>query len=300
MSNNLKYLIEEKGNGLKITEYMTQVLQLSGRFTKTASKEKRILLNGKTVYMGEKLKGGDRLEIIVTKEESQDIQPEALQIEVIYEDEDLVVVNKPPFMLVHPTPNHPGGTLSNGLHFHFQKNGEKCIVRLVSRLDRDTSGLVLIAKNTFAHMNLAKAADENKLLKTYRAIVHGGMMPSEGTIDLPIGKSLEEPIKRCICEDGQRSITHFKCVGKSEQASLVELRLETGRTHQIRVHLSHMEHPLFGDALYGNVETEWINRQALHANGLIVPHPRTGELLNLSCDLPKDMKELLQKLKITV
>lgn len=294
MSNNLKYQIDEKSDGLKIVEYMTQVLQLSGRFTRTASKEKRIMLNGKKVYMGDRLKQGDFLEVVVNKEENQDIMPEALSIEVIFEDEDLIVVNKPPFMLVHPTTNHSSGTLANGLLHHFKENGETCIVRLVSRLDRDTSGLVLVAKNTFAHMNLAKAADENRLIKYYRAIVHGCLEPREGTIDLPIGKPTEQAIKRCVCERGHRSITHYQTIQSCEKASLVQLTLETGRTHQIRVHLSHLGHPLFGDTLYGDEEQGEINRQALHANQLILPHPRTGEMLNLMSALPEDMNTLLE------
>lgn len=296
--SNLIYQIDEQGEGLKIVDYMTRVLQLSGRFTKSASKEKRIMVNGKPIYMGEKLKTGDVLEVSVTKEEHQEITPQDLKLDIIYEDEDLIVVNKPPFMLVHPTPNHPSETLSNGLLHHFQEHGEKCIVRLVSRLDRDTSGLVLIAKNTFAHMNLAKAAEEKKLIKAYRAIIHGQLEPRQGTIDLPIGKSIEDPIKRCVSEEGQRSITHYQTIINGESASLVQLILETGRTHQIRVHLSHRGCPLFGDILYGNDDQVEINRQALHAHQLIFPHPRTGELLTLTSELPADMKDLLEKLNI--
>ena len=205
-------------------------------------------------------------------------------------------------MVVHPTRGYPLGTLANGVLYYFQEKGEKCIVRLVSRLDMDTSGLIIIAKNQFSHMALARDMQDKEMQgktfeKSYMAIVHGNMENKSGTIDLPIGKPDEESIKREICEDGQRSITHYEVIESFKNGDLVKMTLETGRTHQIRVHLSHIGHPIYGDSLYGKEEIHYIDRQALHAYKLIIPHPRTGEELILMTDLPEDMKNLISKLK---
>lgn len=298
MSNSLKYEVDKTGNGMKIREYMIDILNFSGRFTRNAAMEKRIKVNEKTVKLNYKLETGDLILVQVEKDENQNIIPEDLNIEVIYEDDDLLVVNKRPFMVVHPTKSHPIGTLSNGILYHFRKNNEGCIVRLVSRLDRDTSGLIMVAKNQFAHMSLAKSMEENKIIKSYLAIIHGHLEPNSGTIDLPIGRPNEDSIKRIVCDEGQRSITHYNIVESYDKACLIELTLETGRTHQIRVHLSHIGHPIYGDSLYGEEEDiNVINRQALHAFKLIIPHPRTGKELILVSDLPKDIKDLICKIK---
>lgn len=293
---SLQYNIETNGNGMKVKDYLIQVLEYSARFTKNAASENRIKVNGKNVLQNDILKLGDLVEVVLQKEENQNIQPENISIDVIFEDDDIIVVNKPPFMLVHPTPNHPMGTLASAVLFHFQQNNENCIVRLVSRLDRDTSGLIIIAKNSFAHMNLAKSMEKNEIVKTYIAVVHGHIDPLEGTINKPIGKSEDDPIKRIVREDGQISITHYRTIKKLKNDSLVELILETGRTHQIRVHLSSVEHPIFGDPLYGNAEDKGINRQALHASKLSFPHPRTGVILTLASELPMDIANLVERL----
>ena len=194
--------------------------------------------------------------------------------------------------MVHPTRGYPFGTLANGVLYYFKEKGENCIVRLVSRLDRDTSGLIIIAKNQFSHMALARDMHGNDVLKSdlkkqsqqnktfeksYMAVVHGNMENKSGTIDLPIGNPNEDSAKREVWEDGQRSITHYEVIESFKNGDLLKVTLETGRTHQIRVHLSHIGHPLYGDSLYGTCESEYIDRQALHAYKLIIPHPRTGE-----------------------
>lgn len=287
--------------GTKIREYLKTELGLSTRLIRSASINKKIFVDNQVVKMNRVLTLGEIIKIDLEKDESQDIAPEKMDIDVVYEDEDILVVNKKPFMVVHPTKSYQSGTLANGVINYFAESDQNCIVRLVSRLDMNTSGLIIIAKNQFSHGMLSKEMTENKVEKRYLAIVHGIMKEKQGTIDLPIYKpeDVENGTKRVIDERGQRSITHYKVVEEFKEASLVECKLETGRTHQIRVHLNHLGHPIYGDTLYGfgEDEEELIKRQALHAFGLKFKSPRTGEELELRAELPEDMKELISKLK---
>ncbi|NRY61469.1 RluA family pseudouridine synthase [Clostridium beijerinckii] len=286
--------------GTKIREYLKVELGLSTRLIRSASLGKRIFVNDEVVKMNRVLNEGEIIKIDLEKDESQDIAPEKMDIDIVYEDEDILVVNKKPFMVVHPTKSYQSGTLANGVINYFMESNQNCIVRLVSRLDMNTSGLIIIAKNQFSHGMLSKEMSENKVEKKYLALVHGIMKEKQGTIDLPIYKpeGIENGIRRVIDERGQRSITHYKVVEEYNESSLVECKLETGRTHQIRVHLSHLGHPIYGDTLYGDGDEEdLIKRQALHAFGLDFKSPRSGEILSLRAELPDDMKELIIKLK---
>ncbi|OCB00861.1 RluA family pseudouridine synthase [Clostridium beijerinckii] len=286
--------------GTKIREYLKVELGLSTRLIRSASLGKRIFVNDEVVKMNRVLNEGEIIKIDLAKDESQDIAPEKMDIDIVYEDEDILVVNKKPFMVVHPTKSYQSGTLANGVINYFMESGQNCIVRLVSRLDMNTSGLIIIAKNQFSHGMLSKEMSENKVEKKYLALVHGIIKEKQGTIDLPIYKpeGIENGIRRVIDERGQRSITHYKVVEEYNESSLVECKLETGRTHQIRVHLSHLGHPIYGDTLYGDGDEEdLIKRQALHAFGLDFKSPRSGEILSLRAELPDDMKELISKLK---
>lgn len=287
--------------GTKIREYLKTELGLSTRLIRSASINKKIFVNGQVVKMNRVLILGETIRIDLEKDESQDIAPEKMDIDIVYEDEDILVVNKKPFMVVHPTKSYQSGTLANGIINYFMESNQNCIVRLVSRLDMNTSGLIIIAKNQFSHGMLSKEMSENKVEKRYLAIIHGIMKEKHGTIDQPIYKpeGIENGTRRIVDERGQRSITHYKVVEEFNEASLVECKLETGRTHQIRVHLNHLGHPIYGDTLYGYGEEEeaLIKRQALHAYGLNFKSPRTGEELELRAELPEDMKELMNKLK---
>lgn len=286
--------------GTKIREYLKRELGLSTRLIRSASIDKRIFVDDIPVKMNRVLNNGETIKIDLAKDESQDITPEKMDIEIIYEDEDILVVNKKPFMVVHPTKSYQSGTLANGVINYFQESGQNCIVRLVSRLDMNTSGLIIIAKNQFSHGMLSKEMSENKVTKKYLAVVHGIFEEKEGTIDLPIYRpeGTDFGIMRVVDERGQRSITHYKVVEEYEDATLVECTLETGRTHQIRVHLSSIGHPIYGDSLYGygDEEQDLINRQALHAYSLDFKSPRTEEILSLKSELPQDIKELIEKL----
>ncbi|WP_252232434.1 RluA family pseudouridine synthase [Clostridium sp. ZBS15] len=284
---------------IKIREYLKEKLDLSTRLIRSASKDQRIYVNNSVVRMNYMIKNGDVIKIDLNRNESQNINPEKIDLDIVYEDEDVLVINKQPFIIVHPTKNFQSGTLANGILYYFKETNQNCIVRLVSRLDMNTSGLIIIAKNQFSHSRLSKDMKE-KLQKRYLAIVHGNLEEKEGTIDLPIYKpeGIEYGSMRVVDERGQRSITHYKVIESFEGGDLVECLLETGRTHQIRVHLSHLGHPIYGDELYGvGAEENLIKRQALHAYGLNFDSPRSLKELSLRAELPDDMKELLEKIK---
>ncbi|ABS34468.1 RNA pseudouridine synthase [Clostridium botulinum] len=300
MDNKLIFVVKKINHNIDIKDYLREMENLSGRFIRKAVRDGRVFVNKEKVIKKHKLSQDDLIEIYMQEDEHQNIEPEDMNIEIVYEDNDIIVINKRPGIVVHPTKGHPTGTLSNGILYHFKKNGEKSIVRLVSRLDRDTSGLIIIAKNQFSHMRLASDMSKDRFRKIYIAVVHGSMKEKEGRINLPIYKEEEsESIKRIVDERGQESITTYEVLEELSKGSVVRLELETGRTHQIRVHMSHLGHPLYGDSLYGKgeEEKEYIERQALHAYKLEFPHPRTGDVLKLQCSLPDDIKNLIEKIK---
>ena len=296
--STLEKKVSKEYEGATIREFLKEDLGLSSRLIRRSSIEKRILVNKKEVRMRYIVHSGDLVQINLQSDESQNITPEKMDLDIVYEDEDILVINKKPYMVVHPTKTYQSGTLANGVLFYFKETNQNCIVRLVSRLDMNTSGLIIIAKNQFAHMALSKEMEENNLEKRYLAIVHGNLKEKEGTIDAPIYRPDGEEFgtMRIVDERGQRSITHYKVIESFKDADLVECLLETGRTHQIRVHMKHLGHPIYGDTLYGfEGDEELIPRQALHAYGLDFKSPKTKETLSLRVKLPDDMESLLKK-----
>ena len=298
--STLEKKVEEKYDGIVIREFLKEELELSSRLIRRAAIEKRIFVNKEAVRMRKVLHTGDIVEVKLQRVESQNIIPEKMELNIVYEDEDILVLNKPPYTVVHPTRGYPTGTLANGVLYYFNETNQNCIVRLVSRLDMDTSGLIIIAKNQYAHMALSKEMQLNHLEKRYLAVVHGHLQKEEGTIDLPIFKPEDEEsiFKRIIDERGQRSITHYKVVKKFKDATLVECLLETGRTHQIRVHMASIGHPLVGDEVYGFKKQRFkLKGQVLHAKTLGFIHPKTKEYMEFTTDLPKYYNDLIEKLR---
>lgn len=298
MSNIIEFKIGIDEANIKLKEYLKGKARFSSRLTREAAREGRIKINNKVARLNQVLNEHDIIQVQLNKEESQNVEPEEMELDIVFEDADIIVLNKKPGMVVHPTRSYISGTLANGLLHYFKVTNQNCIVRLVSRLDMDTSGLILVAKNQFSHMSLARDMQSDTFEKSYMAIVHGTMPSLSGTIDEPIFKPSEESIRRVVHEEGQRSITHYEVVEALREGQLLKLILETGRTHQIRVHLSHKGCPIYGDSLYGEEEQQGlIGRQALHAYKLAFPHPRDGRIVKLEVGLPEDMEKLLKELR---
>ena len=297
--STLEEKVDKNFEGRKIREFLKEKMGLSSRLIKGASIDKRILVNNNPVKMNYVLKENDEIVINLAKKESQNITPEKIDLDIVYEDKDIIVINKSPNMVVHPTKRYQSGTLANGLLYYFKESNQDCIVRLLSRLDMDTSGLIIVAKNQYAHSELSNQMQNNNVEKRYLALVHGHFSEKEGTIDLPIYRpEIEGVMARVIDERGQRSITHYKVIESYKDAELVECLLETGRTHQIRVHMKAMGHPIYGDTLYGETDDSGlISRQALHAYKLKFQSPRTKDELALAAKLPADIEKLIANLK---
>lgn len=276
----------------KLKSELLDKMNISVRMLCSIKKEKSVTVNGKYVPMHTMVYGGDIIKIELPHE-SNEYEAQQMGIEVLYEDFDLLVVEKPFGMVVHPTRNHLENTMLNALKYYFDENGIKSKVRFVNRLDRDTSGILIVAKNAYAHSVLTKDTSMWEMHKKYIAVVEGKLDES-GTIRLPIIKS-EDGIRRTVDENGQECVTHYRTIKSNERASFVELELETGRTHQIRVHMSAMGHPIFGDELYGG-NLDLIERQALHCIELGFYSPRLEKEIRVKTKLHDDITELLMKL----
>lgn len=257
-----------------------------------------IFINGTPVTVRHRLSKGEILKVVFPPEApSSDLQPENLPLHIVYEDAYLLVVNKPPYQQSIPSRESSSGSLANALIYYYDSISHNATVHLVNRLDRDTSGLLLVAKHRHIHHLMSEQQKAGKLKRIYEAIVHGDFANESGTIDAPIGRKDDSIIERQVREDGQKAVTHFKVVENVGKWTHVQLQLETGRTHQIRVHLSHIGHPIVGDDLYGGERKE-IARQALHCCKLRFQHPMDKRKLVFDAEMPNDMKELLRKATI--
>ncbi|OBW58603.1 RluA family pseudouridine synthase [Solibacillus sp. FSL W7-1472] len=262
--------------------------------------EERILVNGAAVKAKYKVKQGDIIEVTIPEVEDLEIIPEDLNLEIVYEDADVLVVNKPRGMVVHPAPGHATGTLVNGLMHHCKDlSGINGVARpgIVHRIDKDTSGLLMVAKNDVAHESLVNQLVEKSVTRKYTALVHGHIAHEKGTIDAPIGRDQKDRQKQAVVDKGKHAVTHFQVIERFGEFTLVECRLETGRTHQIRVHMNYIGFPLAGDPKYGPRKTIDFSGQVLHAGVLGFIHPVTKEYLEFESPLPEDFKQLIEELR---
>lgn len=287
----LEYIIPEEYEGRTIEEYLLSKGFGQKTLIELKKTERNAVINDEWVYLSRRLKAGEKLEITISEDGDSEIIPVKLPFKVIYEDEDILIVDKPPMMPIHPSLGNYDNTLANAVTYYFAEKGEKLVFRCVNRLDRDTSGLTIIAKHYLSGAILHNQITQRQIHREYVAIVCGADIEDEGKIDMPIGRAAESVIERRIdYENGQRAITNYKVLERKNGLAKVWLRLETGRTHQIRVHMTAIGHPLIGDWLY-NPENHQLNRQALHSYRLCFNHPITGESMDFVSEVPEDMKE---------
>lgn len=288
------YIIDKSSEGMTLRDYLSKKLQFSRRSIISLKKSGGAVINGDISHMNVLLKEFDKVEITFEDSESENILPEQMKLDIIFEDEHIIVINKEYGMPVHPTRRYIMGTLANGLAYYFMGRAEQIKIRPINRLDKDTSGLVVFAKNAHIQHLLSFYVGKEEFKKEYIAIVHGNLINLEGTIDLPIAREIEYGMKRVVREDGDRAVTHYKRIAQLGSICVVNITLETGRTHQIRVHMSHIGHPLLGDEMYGG-STELIGRQALHAEKITMLHPLTKKWHSFSAPIPDDMQKLIRK-----
>lgn len=294
-SLRLDYEIEAQDAGLKIIDVLATSMNISSRLIRKCKNNNNIWLNKKSGSVNRIVQSGDIISMMLDHDENT-FEPNAINVSVLYEDGDILVVDKPPFLVVHPTKGHPEGTLANALSHHQYQIGQNYKIRFINRLDRDTSGIVLIAKNAFAQQIVSEQMQANEVDKFYLAIVEGEIKDDKGTIDLPIDREAELDIKRIVIETGLASITHYEVLERFKGYTYIKISLETGRTHQIRVHFSHIGHAILGDHLYGQ-KSDLIDRQALHCHEMSFKPPREKDKVSVVCNLPEDIENVLAILR---
>ncbi len=294
-SLRLEYQVETQEAGLKVIDVLATSMNISSRLIRKCKNHKNIFLNNKNGSVNRIVQTGDVIAMMLDHDENT-FDPNPINVEILYEDCDMMAVAKPPFLVVHPTKGHPEGTLANALSYHQYQQGQNYKIRFINRLDRDTSGIVLIAKNAYAQQIISEQMQADEVGKSYYAIVEGVLKEDKGTIDLPIDREAELDIKRIVIDSGLQSVTHFEVVERFEKHTFIKIELETGRTHQIRVHFSHIGHPILGDTLYGK-PSEWIDRQALHCFEMSFKSPREHEKIAVKCKIPKDIDDVLTILR---
>jgi len=297
-------ILTAEETGLRLDAWLAgQVEELTRSAAQRLIEEGQVLCNGRPVAKNYKLTGGETVEVTLRSPEPIEALPQDIPLDVVYEDEDVIVVNKPVGLVVHPAPGHPDGTLVNALLHHCGESlsgvGGALRPGIVHRIDRDTSGLIIAAKNDFAHQALAAQLQDHSLARTYEAVAVGNLREDRGTVDAPIGRHGTDRKKMAVTDKNSRSaVTHWEVLTRYPGYCHIRCRLETGRTHQIRVHMAYIGHPLLGDTVYGSKKpVSGLTGQCLHAVGLKFRHPRTGEAVELRCPLPEEFRQILWKLE---
>lgn len=308
----MEFTVSEGQGGERLDVFLSAAADASRSAAAKWIEDGSALLNGKKVSKKMRVETGDTVSLTLPEAEPSEALPESIALDIVYEDEDLLVVNKPSGMVVHPAAGNPTGTLVNALLYHCgdSLSGIGGVLRpgIVHRIDKDTSGLLVVAKNDGAHRALAAQLEDHSLYREYHALVSGGMRTDEGTVSLPIGRHPVDRKRMAVIRDGTHSakeaVTHYTVLARYGAVSYLKLRLETGRTHQIRVHMAALGHPLLGDTVYGGGNTPFEKKharlfdgQALHAKRISFVHPRTGERMSFETPLPENFAELLKILE---
>lgn len=299
------YLFEiQEDQQMRLDKYLSEQFPEQTRsYLQKLIKDGEVTVNGKNVKTGYQLSKGDEVSVNIPEPKELDVEPQKMDLDIVYEDDDVILVNKPKGMVVHPAPGHTTDTLVNGLLYHCKDNlsGINGVARpgIVHRIDRDTTGILIVCKNDMSHNSIAAQLKEHSINRRYRALVHGNLKDDTGTVEGPIGRHPIDRKKMAINEkNGKPAVTHYTVLERFGNYTLIECKLETGRTHQIRVHMTSIGHPLVGDEVYGPAKCPFkLQGQCLHAMILGFVHPRTGEYMEFSADLPDYFEDLLRKLR---
>lgn len=297
-----KYIVDKEENGKRLDVYISNQNE---KITRTAAQrlieQENILVNGKKQKVSYKVSNGDIITIQEVEAKNIELKAQEIPIEIIYEDKDIIVVNKPKGMVVHPANGNPDGTLVNAIMAICKDSlsgiGGEIRPGIVHRLDKDTSGLLIVAKNDIAHVKMSEQIKNHEVKKTYIALVRGIVKENEATINMPIGRSISDRKKMAVTKKGKEAITHIKVLKRYDKYTLLEVNIETGRTHQIRVHLSHIGYPIIGDTTYSNGKNEFgVVGQCLHAKSLEFNHPITNKKMKLEAPLPQYFQNIINDL----
>lgn len=297
--NMFKFIVDSYNEDLRLDVYLSENINDKSRsYIQNLIKSEKVLINGNTKKGSYKLKLNDEVEVEIPENEKLNVEPENIPIDIVYEDSDVIVVNKAQGMVVHPAPGNYSGTLVNALLYHCTDlSGINGVLRpgIVHRIDKDTSGILVVAKNDMAHKKLAAQLKEHSMNRIYNALVEGVIKEDTGTIDKPLGRHPNQRIKMAVVKDGRRAVTHYKVLNRYKSNTLIECKLETGRTHQIRVHMAYIGHPIVGDPVYGYSKQKFkLEGQMLHAKKLGFIHPSTNKYMEFDSELPEYFKKVIE------
>lgn len=299
--NKINLIVDSEFDGVRADKYISDNSDISRSLAAKLLEDSSCLINKKPEGKNYKVKAGDEIEITLPDAKELEVVPENIPLDIVYEDDDLLVVNKPKGMVVHPAPGHYSGTLVNALMFHCKDSlsGINGVIRpgIVHRIDKDTSGLLIVAKNDNAHNGLAEQIKVHSFTRRYEAVVVGGVNEN-GTVNAPIARHKTDRKKMTVSEEGRSAVTHYEVIGNYNRFSHLRLTLETGRTHQIRVHMAYIGHPVAGDTVYGDGKPKWLEGQCLHAKEIGFIHPITGKQLYFTSQLPEYFKKMLKNVRI--